>query len=100
MRSDSSRDPPARLTIVSPSRVWFSKWYPPNIRMDLSPGPLRAEDRSPMKIRKIETFSNPHVGFVRVTEEDGAEGWGQVSPYNADITSQVLHRQIAPWSLG
>lgn len=53
-----------------------------------------------MKIRKIETFCDPFVGFVRVTAQDGAEGWGQVSPYNADITSTILHRQVAPWSLG
>ena len=51
-------------------------------------------------IRKIETFTNAFVGFVRVTAEDGAEGWGQVSTYNADITCQVLHRQVAPWVLG
>ena len=30
----------------------------------------------------------------------GAEGWGQVSTYHADITAQVLHRQIAPYALG
>ncbi len=53
-----------------------------------------------MKIRKIETFCNAFVGFVRVTAEDGAEGWGQVSAYNADITSLILHRQAAPWALG
>ena len=53
-----------------------------------------------MKISKIETFCNRFVGFVRVTTEDGRQGWGQVSPYNADITSLVLHRQVAPWSLG
>jgi L-alanine-DL-glutamate epimerase-like enolase superfamily enzyme len=53
-----------------------------------------------MKIRSIETFCNEFVGFVRVTAEDGAEGWGQLSPYNADITALVLHRQVAPWSLG
>jgi L-alanine-DL-glutamate epimerase-like enolase superfamily enzyme len=53
-----------------------------------------------MKIQKIETFCNQHVGFVRVTADSGTQGWGQVSPYNADITSQVLHRQVAPWSLG
>lgn len=53
-----------------------------------------------MRIKKIETFCDPFIGFVRVTTEDGAEGWGQVSPYHADITVQVLHRQIAPWSLG
>jgi L-alanine-DL-glutamate epimerase-like enolase superfamily enzyme len=53
-----------------------------------------------MKIRKIETFCKPFVGFVRVTAEDGAQGWGQMSAYNADITAQVLHRQVVPWSLG
>ncbi len=53
-----------------------------------------------MKLRKIETFSTRDVGFVRVTAEDGAEGWGQVSTYNSDITAQVLHRQVAPWTLG
>ena len=53
-----------------------------------------------MKIRSLETFSNEFVGFVRARTDDGAEGWGQVSTYNADITSQVFHRQIAPWALG
>ena len=53
-----------------------------------------------MIIRKIETFANQHVGFVRVTDEDGAQGWGQVSTYNSDITAEVLHRQVAPWVLG
>lgn len=52
-----------------------------------------------MKIRKIETFCDAFVGFVRVTAEDGLQGWGQVSPYNADISCTVLHRQIAPWAL-
>jgi L-alanine-DL-glutamate epimerase-like enolase superfamily enzyme len=52
------------------------------------------------KITSIETFSTEFVGFVRVTAEDGAQGWGQVSPYNADITSLVVHRQVAPWALG
>ena len=53
-----------------------------------------------MKILAIETFCTEFVGFVRVTAENGAQGWGQVAPYNADITSQVLHRQVAPWALG
>ncbi len=53
-----------------------------------------------MKIRTIETFANEFVGLVRVRTADGAEGWGQVSTYNADITAQVLHRQVAPWALG
>lgn len=53
-----------------------------------------------MKLRQIETFSNAFVCFVRVTAEDGAQGWGQVAPYCADITAQVLHRQVAPHVLG
>ncbi len=53
-----------------------------------------------MKIKSIETFSTQYVGFLRVTTDDGAEGWGQVSTYNADITALIVHRQIAPWALG
>lgn len=53
-----------------------------------------------MKIRKLETFCNEFVGFVRVTTDSGATGWGQLSTYNADIAATVFHRQIAPWSLG
>jgi len=53
-----------------------------------------------MKIKQIETFCSRFVGFVRVTAEDGSRGWGQVSTYNADISSFVLHRQVAPWVLG
>jgi len=53
-----------------------------------------------MKIKSIETFANEFVGFVRVTDETGLEGWGQVANYNADITVLVLHRQVAPWAIG
>ena len=52
-----------------------------------------------MKIKSIETFTNEFVGLVRVCTDDGAEGWGQVSTYNADITALVLHRQVAPYAL-
>ena len=53
-----------------------------------------------MKIKSIETFCTQYVGFVRVTADDGAQGWGQVSTYNSDITSTVMHRQVAPYALG
>lgn len=53
-----------------------------------------------MKLVKLETFSNEFVCFVRATAEDGAQGWGQVAPYCADITAQVLHRQVAPHVFG
>ena len=52
------------------------------------------------RITKLETFTTPDVGFVRVTMEDGSTGWGQVSTYHSDITCTVLHRQVAPWTLG
>lgn len=53
-----------------------------------------------MKITRIESFCDRYVGFVRVTGEDGTQGWGQLSTYHADITAQVMHRQVAPWVLG
>ena len=53
-----------------------------------------------MKLERIESFSTEDVGFVRVTLEDQVQGWGQMSPYNADITASVLHRQVAPWTVG
>ena len=53
-----------------------------------------------MNIASIETFSNEYVGMLKVTTDSGDIGWGQVSPYNADITSLVVHRQIAPHALG
>ncbi len=51
-------------------------------------------------IVSIETFSNQFVAMVRVTAADGATGWGQAAPYHADITAQILHRQVAPHALG
>src|SRR5210317_2256155 len=53
-----------------------------------------------MKIKKLETFANKAVGFVRVTADTGDIGWGQVSTYHSDITAQVFHRQVAPHALG
>ncbi|HMQ58238.1 MAG TPA: mandelate racemase/muconate lactonizing enzyme family protein [Rhizobiaceae bacterium] len=53
-----------------------------------------------MKLTALETFTTEFVCFVRATAEDGSQGWGQVAPYHADITAQVLHRQVAPHVLG
>ncbi len=53
-----------------------------------------------MKPVSIETFCTADVGFVRITAEDGSQGWGQVSTYHSDITCTVLHRQVAPYVLG
>lgn len=54
-----------------------------------------------MKITSIESFcAGQRIGLVRVRAEDGSEGWGQMAPTNVDITSMVLHRQVAPVVLG
>ncbi|KXF92555.1 mandelate racemase/muconate lactonizing enzyme family protein [Phaeobacter inhibens] len=63
-------------------------------------GAGRGKEDSGPRIRRIETFCSPLVGFVRVTSEDGRQGWGQVSTYNSDLTCEILHRQVAPWALG
>jgi L-alanine-DL-glutamate epimerase-like enolase superfamily enzyme len=51
-------------------------------------------------IVSVESFSNRFVALVRVTAADGSQGWGQLAPYNADISALVLHRQVAPHALG
>ena len=53
-----------------------------------------------MKIIKLETFTKPFVSFLKLTIEDGSFGLGQMSTYNADITSQIFHKQVAPWIIG
>lgn len=53
-----------------------------------------------MRIRSLETFHRGHICLVRVTTDDRAEGWGQIAPYNADISATVFHRQVAPHALG
>ena len=45
-----------------------------------------------MKIISIETFTNEYISLVRVRTDEGDEGWGQTSAYNADISAQVVHR--------
>jgi L-alanine-DL-glutamate epimerase-like enolase superfamily enzyme len=53
-----------------------------------------------MKIGSIETFATRQVTLVRVRAEDGAEGFGQTAPFNADLTALILHRQVARYALG
>src|SRR5690349_17480758 len=53
-----------------------------------------------MQIQSLETFSTRNVSLVRLRTDTGDEGWGQLSNYNADITAQVFHRQVAPYALG
>ena len=53
-----------------------------------------------LAITKLETFTRRFVAVVRVTLEDGTTGIGQMSPYHADLTTDVFHRLVAPEALG
>jgi L-alanine-DL-glutamate epimerase-like enolase superfamily enzyme len=46
-------------------------------------------------VSRIETFLKGQLGIVRVTTSDGTQGYGQISTYNADLTTTVLHRDLA-----
>jgi len=51
-----------------------------------------------MKIVSIESFNRSSlIGLVRVRTDDGAEGWGQMAPYYADQSANVLHAIVAPY---
>ena len=53
-----------------------------------------------MIIERLETFTREQLSFVRVLTDDGAEGMGQMSTFNADISAMVFHRQVVPLALG
>jgi L-alanine-DL-glutamate epimerase-like enolase superfamily enzyme len=54
-----------------------------------------------LKIKSIESYTQgTNLGIVRVCAEDGSEGYGQLSPYDADISATILHRKIASLALG
>jgi len=46
-------------------------------------------------IQKIETFTRGPVGVVRLTTNDGKEGYGQLSTFEPDISATLLHRHLA-----
>ncbi len=51
-------------------------------------------------IQRIETFTKGPVGIVRLTTQDGSEGYGQISPFEADISAMFLHRHLAREVIG
>jgi len=62
-------------------------------------GALRT--KTGLKIQRLETFTgDTTVSFVRLRTDDGSEGIGQISPFDADIAATILHRKIAPHVLG
>src|SRR5688572_10964790 len=47
-----------------------------------------------LTIKTIETFLQEPYALVRITASDGSQGWGQVAPYSAAITVEMLHTVI------
>jgi len=58
------------------------------------------QEKTGLKITSLETFTQGHVSVVRLRTDDGSEGWGQISTYDADISATVLHRKVAGHFLG
>ncbi len=60
---------------------------------------LRA--KTGVTIKSIETFcQGTQLCVVRITTDDGMQGYGQTAPFDADITATVLHRKLARLVLG
>jgi L-alanine-DL-glutamate epimerase-like enolase superfamily enzyme len=53
-----------------------------------------------LRIAKIESWTSGGFGLVKLTADDGKEGWGQLSPFEPDISATVLHRLVARQVLG
>ena len=53
-----------------------------------------------LTITKVESWTLGQYGIVRITTNDGREGYGQLSSFEPDITATVLHRQVARHVLG
>ncbi len=72
-----------------------SGWAPLESRLEA----LR--EKTGLAISSIETFTRgATLSVVRLRTDDGSEGYGQISTYDADISAMVLHRKIARHALG
>jgi L-alanine-DL-glutamate epimerase-like enolase superfamily enzyme len=76
------------------------KHYPAVGSLDVFLAGLSPLEATGLQIQKIETFTRGYLSVVRITADDGSEGYGQISPYDADISATVLHRKIAGHWLG
>jgi L-alanine-DL-glutamate epimerase-like enolase superfamily enzyme len=74
-----------------------SSSYLPQGRVD---GATHAIIERGRTVESIETFVRGAIGLVRLRTKDGAEGWGQIAPYEPGLTVDVLHRLVAPHVLG
>ncbi len=53
-----------------------------------------------LTIARVESWTQGQYGIVRVTTNDGREGYGQLSSFEPDITATLLHRQVTQQVLG
>lgn len=53
-----------------------------------------------LKIKSIETFLQDPYALVRITADDGSQGWGQIAPYNAGLSVEMLHGVVARSVIG
>ena len=40
-----------------------------------------------LTVKSVETFQRESLALVRITASDGKVGWGQIAPYEADISA-------------
>ncbi|MBN1125224.1 MAG: mandelate racemase/muconate lactonizing enzyme family protein [Sedimentisphaerales bacterium] len=94
------------LGAAGPTRSAFGLGYPIGDKSKEDIGSsieALLQGKSDAKIKSIESFTDKeanNLSFVRVVTEDGTEGWGQMAPFNADISAIVLHRNVAPLVIG
>jgi L-alanine-DL-glutamate epimerase-like enolase superfamily enzyme len=48
-----------------------------------------------LTIKSMETFLQEPYALLRITASDGSQGWGQLAPYNASMSVEMLHGVIA-----
>ncbi len=51
-------------------------------------------------IERIETWAMPDYCLVRITDSDGATGWGQTAALSARVTEAALHHIVVARALG
>ncbi len=53
-----------------------------------------------LSIKSIETFLREPFALVRITASDGRQGWGQIAPYYAGLSVDMLHGLVQRSVLG
>jgi L-alanine-DL-glutamate epimerase-like enolase superfamily enzyme len=85
--------------LTSTAKTFGAEKTQPGSPLKLKSG-QQAPTQTGLKIKSLETFTHGEVSIVRLTADDGSEGYGQISTYDADIAATVFHRKIAPLALG